>query len=402
MNESQFGTFRRPPPARQRRWGAGVHSGRDPPGRWPAVPGVGLPACSLADGVMRRFQRHGSGICHEVRKLIVLRFGGADFTRVRFAISPLIEVYASLAALDEPARAELHLPWIATARGRLESLDLDLLKAVQPPGTNAPDFVHPPPRSPVTTLEDELEEMLATPPERVRAELRRAYLPSPVPPILNPLMDRTPQALALLVEVIREYWQRVLEPHWDRIHSVLEGDILFRARQMADSGLGPPLADLHEQVRIEDDVLVIDEVGRLTCDLGGHGLLLVPTCSRGPTSAHVSTRRGSRRSCTGRAAWDSIWEGHANTTPNALEELIGRRRAAVLAELDVPRSTTELARRLGLSPPSVSQHLSILRQAAVVRAHRVGRMVLYSRHPSGTPSCWALTQAGRAFLAARK
>jgi DNA-binding transcriptional ArsR family regulator len=315
--------------------------------------------------------------------LIVLRFGGADFTRVRFAISPLVEVHASLAALDEPARAELHLPWIATAPSRLESLDLDLLKAVQPPGTTAPDFVHPPPRSPVTTLEDELEEMLATPPERVRAELRRAYLPFPVPPILNPLMDQTPQALAHLAEVIREYWQRVLEPHWDRIHSVLEGDILFRARQMADSGLGPPLADLHEQVRIEDDVLVIDRLADVTCDLGGRGLLLVPSVFTWPHLGALIDPPCQPTLVYPARGVGLVWEGQASTTPGALEELIGRRRAAVLAELDVPRSTTELARRLGLSAPSVSQHLSILRQAAVVRAHRVGRMVLYSRTPSG-------------------
>jgi DNA-binding transcriptional ArsR family regulator len=315
--------------------------------------------------------------------LIVLRFGGADFTRVRFAISPLIEVHASLAALDEPACAELHLPWIASARSRLERMDLDLLRAVQPPGANAPDFVHPPPRSPVTTLEDELDEMLATPPERVRDELRRAYFPAPVPPVLEPFMDRTAQALVHLAEVIREYWQLAVQPHWDRIHSALEGDILFRARQMADSGLGPPLADLHKQVRIEGDLLIIDKLAEVTYDLGGRGLLLVPSVFTWPHLGALIDPPCQPTLVYPARGIGLIWENQTSATPSGLEELIGRRRAAVLAELDVPRSTTELARRLGLSAPSVSQHLAILRQAAVVRAHRVGRIVLYSRTPSG-------------------
>jgi DNA-binding transcriptional ArsR family regulator len=315
--------------------------------------------------------------------LIVLRFGGADFTRVRFAISPLIEVHTSLTTLDEPAGEELHLPWVAMARSQLERLDLDLLKAVQAAGANAPDFVRPSPRSPVATLEEELDQMLATPSERVRDELRRAYLPASVPPILEPFMDRTRRALTHLADVIREYWRRVLEPHWDRIHSVLEGDILFRARQMADNGLGPPLAELHRQVRIEGDLLIIDNLHEVTCDLGGRGLLLVPSAFTWPRlEAWIDAPCQPTIVYPARGV-GLLWEAQTRTTHNCLEELIGRRRAAVLAELDEPRSTTELARRLGLSPPSVSQHLSILRQAAVVRAQRVGRIVLYSRTASG-------------------
>jgi len=50
-------------------------------------------------------------------------------------------------------------------------------------------------------------------------------------------------------------------------------------------------------------------------------------------------------------------------------------RAAVLAGLDAPRSTSELAHRLGLSTPSVSQHLAVLRDAGLVHANRVGNFL---------------------------
>jgi DNA-binding transcriptional ArsR family regulator len=49
----------------------------------------------------------------------------------------------------------------------------------------------------------------------------------------------------------------------------------------------------------------------------------------------------------------------------------------VLKGLLVPRTTTELARQLGLSPAAVSAHLSRLKAAGLVEPHRNGRKVYY-------------------------
>jgi Helix-turn-helix domain len=78
-----------------------------------------------------------------------------------------------------------------------------------------------------------------------------------------------------------------------------------------------------------------------------------------------------------------LWEPGRTAPPAALAALLGARRAAVLTALGAPRSTTELARALELSPGSVSQHLSVLRDAGLVHAHRVGRSVLYVRSEKG-------------------
>lgn len=85
-----------------------------------------------------------------------------------------------------------------------------------------------------------------------------------------------------------------------------------------------------------------------------------------------------------------LWQRSDPVTLASLEALLGKRRTAVLVELGSPRSTTELGRRLGLSAPSVSQHLSVLRGAGIVRANRVGRAVLCSRTAVGD----ALVAAG--------
>jgi DNA-binding transcriptional ArsR family regulator len=71
------------------------------------------------------------------------------------------------------------------------------------------------------------------------------------------------------------------------------------------------------------------------------------------------------------------------TTPEALARVVGRSRARLLAALDAPLSTTELARRLELTAGATSQHLGALRAAGLVTATRQGHEGLYLRtHPA--------------------
>ncbi|MFD0573580.1 ArsR/SmtB family transcription factor [Kitasatospora gansuensis] len=69
--------------------------------------------------------------------------------------------------------------------------------------------------------------------------------------------------------------------------------------------------------------------------------------------------------------------------PEALELLLGAPKARLLALLDEPTSTTELAARLGVTPGAVSQHLTVLHATRLVTRTRSGRLVLYARSPLG-------------------
>ncbi|WP_219420405.1 winged helix-turn-helix domain-containing protein [Pseudonocardia nigra] len=64
---------------------------------------------------------------------------------------------------------------------------------------------------------------------------------------------------------------------------------------------------------------------------------------------------------------------------DGLAGVLGRSRARLLAELESPASTTELARRIALAAGGVSEHLARLRAAGLVTAHRSGPVVLYAR-----------------------
>ena len=75
----------------------------------------------------------------------------------------------------------------------------------------------------------------------------------------------------------------------------------------------------------------------------------------------------------------TLWESRPRPVSQALAGVLGRSRALLLTELHTPAATGALSQRTGLSPGGVSQHLTALRAAGLVSAHRAGRYVLYAR-----------------------
>ena len=310
--------------------------------------------------------------------MIVMSFDRSDLARLRFAISPLVELHRSVRALDDPGAQALHLPWIVATRDRVADLDLDLLRALAPRHVYTPDFIHPPPTTPLAELDDELAEMVATPADDVRREIQRAYRRG-VPQILEPFLDDPPVAVAGLAELLRQYWRRALAPHWDRLRALLEGDVLYRARRVADSGAQGLFADVHPELSFADGEVRVDKPVESTVALEGRGLLFVPSAFAWPALVAITEPPWQPTLIYPARGVGALWEPDQGAPPEALRSLLGARRASVLRALDAPRPTIELARRLGVSPGSVSQHLRVLHAAGLVTGHRVGRKVLYLR-----------------------
>jgi hypothetical protein len=315
--------------------------------------------------------------------MIAVRFGADALARVRFAISPLVESQLSVRALEDPGAQALHLPWAAGARRRTADLDVALLHTLQPADLYSPDFVHPPPSSPLAEFEDELSAMLATPPERVRAEVRDTYVGRPLPPALQLFIDDPAGALDALGRLVRAYWDRTLASHWPRLRALLEGDVLYRARRMADGGAQQLFADIDPTVSWEDGVLRIDKRVQATVELDERGLLFVPSVFVWPAVVLITAAPWQPTLIYPARGVGTLWEPARVRPPAALAALLGRSRAAVLLALDQPRSTTDLAHTLGLTAGGASQQLGVLRDAGLVHGHRVGRLVLYLRTPAG-------------------
>lgn len=312
--------------------------------------------------------------------MITIEFEPADVANVRFAISPLIELWQSVRALQNPATKALHLSWISDTRQRVP--DLSMLCALQPPLGCSPDFIHPPPATPLGDFEDELALMLSTPPDQVRLEVSQAHHPDSVPTALRLFIEQPDAAVAELSALLRSYWQLALAPHWERIRAVLQGDVLYRARQNADRGAQTLFADIDPTVRFTGHRLLIDKPWNRSVALNGRGLLFIPSAFVWPALAVIDDEPWQPTMIYPARGSALLWEP-VHAAPEALGALIGARRAAVLMSLDAPRSTTDLARRLGLRPGSVSQHLAVLRDAGLISRHRVGRLVLYGRSSRG-------------------
>ena len=315
--------------------------------------------------------------------MIRYEFDRDDLLRTRFAVSPLFEATASVAALRDPARYSLHLPWVRTARRRLEGLDFSMLDAlVGKPRTYTPDFISPPPESPLPDVAAEIERVARTPPAQVRLELEWRFGRARPPAAVRPLVEDPRRAVRELAGVLAAYWDAAIAPSWDRIRAVLEDDIAHRARLLTASGPIEVFGDLHPDVRWEDGALVVDRPVDADVPLGGRGLQLVPAVFVWPSAGAMYDPPWQPALIYPPRGIGLLWEP-ARRDDGALAELLGTRRAQILATLDREETTTGLARRLGASPAGVSEHLGVLRRAGLVRGRRDGRAVRYARTAAG-------------------
>ncbi|MGW4895185.1 DUF5937 family protein [Kitasatospora sp. NPDC004240] len=309
-----------------------------------------------------------------------LAFSTDDLARARFAVSPMWEIVTGVRALVTDPVPALHRRWADQVRPRLAAAGLDrgALFAMIPPQGHLPDFLTPAPAGAGPRLAEELAAIRATDPGQVRHDLG---LLDPLPTRLRPFLTDPRPALERLAEEIERYWELALAPYWSRIHAVLEADLRHRALRLAEHGAALLLDELHPTVRWQDGTLRLAERHcTITRETSGRGLVLVPSVFAWP---RVLTRTLAPEPPTlaypARGA-ATLWEERADRAPGeAVCAVLGRSRAQLLGELDTPASTTELARRCGLSPAGTSQHLTALRDAGLVSAHRAGRSVLYAR-----------------------
>jgi DNA-binding transcriptional ArsR family regulator len=78
-----------------------------------------------------------------------------------------------------------------------------------------------------------------------------------------------------------------------------------------------------------------------------------------------------------------LWQPVPTHRSKALARLLGQTRAALLESLAEPASTHTLARRHGLAPSTVSEHLTALHGARLITRRRHRHAVLYQQAPLG-------------------
>ena len=119
-------------------------------------------------------------------------------------------------------------------------------------------------------------------------------------------------------------------------------------------------------------------------DLAGTGILLVPCAFIWPAVMVECCGVDQPTVTYPTRGVAELWTEPPAEQIDPLSSLVGRTRATLLATLGLPRTTTQLAAQLDLSPPAISHHLKVLKDTGLVTARRRGRMVLYRRTAAAT------------------
>jgi DNA-binding transcriptional ArsR family regulator len=316
--------------------------------------------------------------------VIELLCESADLARIRFARSPMHELMASMRIGGRADRMQMHQPWARSVRGAVAALRLDLLGPLQADPRYLPDFLTPPPERADTRFADELDRLRATPDTVVREQLDLLGGLAGLPKALLPLYEDPRRHLSRLAAEVQAYWTAAIAPIWPRLAGVLDAEMGYRADQLTSGGIGRLLGNLHPELEYAHDALRIRwPTWQTQSRLDGAGVLLVPCVFVWPSLMVETDPRAPKLIYSPRGV-GQVWNTAPRRPAPSVADLLGRRRATLLAKLDLPPSTTQVARDLGLSAASVSEHLSVLRRCGLVAARRSGRSVLYQRTLLGT------------------
>jgi biotin operon repressor len=281
--------------------------------------------------------------------------------------------------LRDPGNHAVHLPWLRKVGPRLDAIGFErsLLWHLIPGEPHyLPDFLTPAPGGLTPDLDAELALVRDTPAEMVRADLH-GYVGVRTAPVRD-LYERPETGMGRLVDEIAAYWQVALAKEWPRIRIMLDAEVFARARSLAEHGAAGLLNDLHEKVRWEGNTLAIEKRHCTAADVAdGGGLVLIPSVFVWPSVLSVPSSTAPQLAYPTRGI-AALWECTPSTA-DTLSTVIGRSRAQLLVHMRAPASTTELARRIGISAGGVSQHLAVLRAAGLVITHRHGKTVLNTR-----------------------
>ncbi|MFF6790027.1 DUF5937 family protein [Streptomyces filamentosus] len=318
-----------------------------------------------------------------------LVFGETDPLRIRFAVSPLWEAQSAVRVLARPRQQGYHLPWLRRIAGAARELDLAPLHLLMPERGHSPDFLYPPPLGPAASFEEELAAVRAVDPALAGPDLARALAGTPgaAESAEGRAMVADPaRAVARLADLLEAAWETLVAPEWPRLRALLEADVAYHSRRLAEGGLERLLGELHPSFSWDPATAVLAVGayrGRHVRALGGRGLVLMPSVFIWPEVVSGFEEPWQPTVVYPARGIGGLWSGPRERTPEALARLLGPVRADVLCALDEPMGTTALAHRLGRAPSSVSAHLAVLRDAGLLTSRRYGHQVLYERTPLG-------------------
>lgn len=263
---------------------------------------------------------------------------------------------------------------------RAEDCDLPRVWSLIPAWGDFPDFLTP--AAGGEGFEAGLEAIAATGRRRVVGDLLRTYADRPAPDWTRVWVNGDRSQLTGLIRGLRSAHARLVEPEWSTIQEAVSADGGRQVQAVAAKGLGAVLARLPGVLGWDGTRLHTRYPANQTLNLDGRGLLLQPSyfCESNPITfidadlQPILVYPAEHQ--------DPLTRTRHEVSPG-LRELLGPTRAACLAALRSPCTTTELAGRVTLSLGAASKNASALRRGGLVVTVRRGPAVLHSLTPLG-------------------
>jgi DNA-binding transcriptional ArsR family regulator len=323
--------------------------------------------------------------------MLTIELEAQDLGRITFADAPapVLEIVLMLFELRRHSPAEGYgsqpggRDWQTPARSAFAAAGRPLLQLV--PSSRRAFYLDV-----LTPDAEEAFHLIQATPESVHREnvdrITHMNL-EPVPSWLRRYADGDPVLLSQLDRALRAFHVACLAPRWPSVKARFHRDVAERTALLRRHGVITMLSTLSPDLCMRGMTLE----GRYLWDrrvrLRGRGLTLMPsafwtghplvTWDPQDTSRYVLIYPG-------RFALD-----YGPQASDPLGTLLGFTRAVILrALLRQPQSTTTLARHVGISLSSASQHTSTLRAAGLITTERRGQAVIHQISELGMALAW--------------
>lgn len=328
----------------------------------------------------------------------------------RFGVSPLAELSAMLHVLVEPGHHPDRSAWAETT---LSALDPALTSRVDESDflwrSSRADFLLP---AHPGTLREELDQVDKLDDETwVAAAMLTTSCGSLPHRPGSPLTDATartaalqraearglrqlryaerlladpPQARRRLRELLEDCAEAFFDREWAAMRPVLASDARHKSELLRRHGVEAAMSAVSPSLTLDDGRLLVDKLQDAAADARGSGITYLPSLFGDPHLLVVFA-----------PGWQPVLQYPVARQPAELPSIDALQlrmralshpvRLRLLRTLARGAHTTgELADAWQLTPPEVSRHLALLKDAGVVTARRRGRFVLYELDMSAT------------------
>jgi DNA-binding transcriptional ArsR family regulator len=301
-------------------------------------------------------------------------FTGNDIARTRIAArpDPLWELVMSVQMLRRQRGDLLFGEWrrssIAALRRGMDREALRTLSALAPTIGYFPDFLTP--IEAAKGMDEGLEAIRRTPSAVLRRDLSRLAEDNRLPGSVGLLARGDSEALIRLTDSMTSFTELAIAPYRRRIEAAIDRDRAMRVSEMMTNGVEGLLRSLRPHARWMSGELQVPSHRDQVVELEGRGLTLIPSYFNLvqpltlfdpglPPVLIYPVERPPETVLT-------VPSGGAGR----LGPLIGATRTAMLHSIGTGRTTSDLARMLGISVASASEHATVLRDAHLINSFR--------------------------------